>query len=188
MAIKTSKKRSTLKKISRAESASTQLVGCVVTAQLRADEAWNALKWGVDDEGAGARWLSAERDLDAAKDAAMTTKTATKKISRAESARRLAESVQPPVTAERVELARQAMCDCERALHLSRDEYHAQLRAHERLERQLIKARAEFNHAQWLVAQSDTTMLHMENLKNAAGAALDAAVDTYCDVKNMAAK
>jgi hypothetical protein len=118
----------------------------------------------------------------------MTTKTATKKISRAESARRLAANVQPPVGAEHVELARLAMCERERALHLSRDEYHAQLRAHERLERQLIHARAELNHAKWLVAQSDTTMLHMESLRNAAGAALDAAVDTYCDVKNMAAE
>ena len=31
-------------------------------------------------------------------------------------------------------------------------------------------------------------MQHMENLKNTAAAALDAAVDTYCNVKNMAAK
>jgi len=91
-------------------------------------------------------------------------------------------------TAEHVALARQVMLDKERALHLSVDEYHVQLRAHELLERQLIKARAEFNHAQWLVAQSDTTMLHMMNLTNAAGAALDAAVDTYCNLKNMAAK
>jgi len=47
----------------------TQLVGCVVTAQLRVDAAWGALKWGVVDEAAAARYLRAERDLDACKGA-----------------------------------------------------------------------------------------------------------------------
>ena len=153
------------------ESASTPLVSCVVAAQLRADAAWDALKWGVDDdEGAGARWLSAERDLDACKDAALTA------------------SAQLPVTAKHVELAFQSVCERERALHMSREEHSVHLRAHERLERQLIKARAELSHAQWLVTQSDTTLSHMRSLTNAAGDALSAAVDTYSSLKNMCAK
>jgi len=148
MTSKTSKKRSTLKKISRAESASTQLVGCVVTAQLRADAAWDALKWGVDDEDAGARWLSAERDLDACKDATTAIKTGTlKKISRA-----VSDITTKEVHALRRYAVGQAQGDlislCDRALAGEVD-------------------------AWWLVRM----MAHEAQQS-----------DTYCDVKNMAAK